>query len=150
MKHLETTYSFDVQKKLDCQFCQKSSLCKDFQLCFDLMSLNKPICTNLICTLDRAIYVAQTAYNTDVQIYKSTAFERARQIFKMFLPAVNNALKATFKFEWETLAEETKTAVIKMLGKALDNWELLQFFDITFAQDIEINYLLLSGENPTS
>lgn len=149
MEHLETTYSFEVQKKLDCQFCQKASLCEDLQFCFNLMALNKPVCTNLICTLDRALYVVKTAYDMDVKIYRSTAFERARQIFKMFLPAINNALKATFKLEWETLDDTTKAAVIKMLGQALDDWDLLQFFDITFAQDIEINYLFLSGKTPT-
>ena len=52
------------------------------------------------------------------------------------MPALNNYLNAFYKYECEQAAEYAKCAIIFALAESLEYWDLLEYFDFMFAQDI--------------
>ena len=67
----------------------------------------------------------------------SNPLQRAETLYKDFLPTLNNFLNAFYKYECETASEYNKRALIFALAESLEYWNLLQYFDFMFSQDIE-------------
>lgn len=67
----------------------------------------------------------------------SNPFERAKTLYKDFLPTLNKFLNAFYKYDYEHASEYHKQAIIFALAESLEYEGLLQHFDFMFSQNIE-------------
>lgn len=137
MMHIESTQIFDATKYLSCATCPMHNNCIKYSLICDLIHSKLFLGANLLCCLMRA---ENTAMNTLGECVKNKLInpsESAKTSYKDFLPALNNHLKAFYKYECEQSDEYAKCAIIFALAESLEYWDLLEYFDFVFAQDIE-------------
>lgn len=138
MTHIETSQIFDATKYLSCSACLMNNNCKKYSLICDLIHNKIFLGAHLLCCLMRA---ENTAMNTLTECIKNKLINPsiyAKISYKDFLPALNNHLNAFYKYECEQSDEYTKCAIIFALAESLEYWDLLDYFDLMFAQDIAI------------
>lgn len=137
MLQVETTQIFDATKYLSCGTCPLNYNCSKYALACDFIHNKLFFGANLLCVLGRA---EKAAMNTIIECKKnniSNPTEKAKTLYKDFLPALNNFLKAFYKYDCEQASEYAQCAMFFALAESLEYWDLLQYFDLVFSQDVE-------------
>lgn len=137
MLQVETTTILDATKYLPCESCVNNYSCKRYMLICDFTKQKLFFAANLLCILECAEELAITKQVECVRKNYSHTSLRAEQAFKIFLPAVNNALQAFYKYDCEHASDYAKQALIFALASTLENWNCLEYFDFMFSQDVE-------------
>lgn len=134
---VETTQIMDPTKKLNCGCCPLRYGCTYYYTICSLENYGAHFGAKLLCTLLKADRICTDIFEkcrqNGVPLPKTTA----QETFELFLPALNNALKAFYKYEVEYCQGWTEEAVFKILADVLSKWECLQNFDFMFSQDVE-------------
>ena len=136
MTHVESTQIFDATKYLSCSNCPMHHNCTKHSLICDLIHNNLFLGANLLCCLMRAENTAMNTLRECVKNKLANPGKYAKTLYKDFLPALNNHLNAFYKYECEHSDEYAKCAIIFALAESLEYWDLLEYFDFMFAQDI--------------
>lgn len=156
MLQIETIQIFDATKHLGCASCPLHNNCNKYALICDLVHDKLFFGAGLLCLLQRAESVAMSVRRECVKNNFSNPTERAKTLYKDFLPTLNNFLNAFYKYDCEHANEYTKRTIILVLAESLEFWELLKHFDFMFSQDIEntrdtlcaeIEYEITKSEN---
>ena len=137
MLQIETTQIFDATKHLGCDSCPLHNNCNKYALACDFIHNKLFFGANLLCVLERA---EKAAMNIIVEGQKNklpNLREYAKTMYKDFLPALNNFLKAFYKYDCEQASEYAQCAMFFALAESLEYWDLLQYFDLVFSQDVE-------------
>ena len=137
MLQIETTQIFDATKYLCCASCPLHNNCNKYALICDLTHDKLFFGAGLLCLLQRAESVAIRVLHECVKNNFSNPTERAKTVYKDFLPTLNNFLNAFYKYDCEHASEYTKRTIILVLAESLEYWKLLEYFDFMFSQDIE-------------
>ena len=137
MLQIETTQIFDATKHLSCASCPLHNNCNKYALICDLIHDKLFFGAGLLCLLERAESVTMFARSECVKNNFSNPTERAKTLYKDFLPTLNNFLNAFYKYDCEHASEYSKRALIFALAESLEYWNLLKHFDFMFSQDIE-------------
>lgn len=137
MLQVETTQIFDATKYLCCASCPLHNNCNKYALICDFIHDKLFFGANLLCVLERAENAAMNARAECVKNNFSNPTERAKTLYKDFLPTLNNFLNAFYKYDCEHASEYAKRAIVLTLAESLEYWELLKHFDFMFSQDIE-------------
>lgn len=137
MTHVETTQIFDATKYLSCATCPMRYNCTKYSLICDLIHSKLFLGANFLCCLMRAENTAMNTLRECVKNKLANPSESAKTSYKDFLPALNNYLNAFYKYECEQAGEYAKCAIIFALAESLEYWDLLEYFDFIFQQDIE-------------
>lgn len=136
MMHIESTQIFDATKYLSCSTCLRHNNCTKYSLICDLIHSKLFLGANFLCCLMRAENTAMNTLRECVKNKLANPGECAKTSYKDFLPTLNNHLKAFYKYECEQSDEYAKCAIIFALAESLEYWDLLDYFDFIFAQDI--------------
>lgn len=156
MLEVTTSQIFDATKHLCCATCPLHNNCNKYALICDLTHDKLFFGAGLLCLLQRAESVAMLVRSECVKNIFSNAAERAKTLYKDFLPTLNNFLNAFYKYDCEHASEYAKRTIIFILAESLEYWELLKYFDFMFSQDIEntrdillaqFEYEMNKGEN---
>lgn len=137
MKQNLTTQPIDATKHLRCATCPLHYNCNKYALICDFIHSKLFLGANLLCTLMRAEHSAINTMREHVKNKLANPRECARTLYKDFLPTFNNYLNAFYKYECEQASEYAKSALIFALAESLEYWELLDIFDLIFAQNIK-------------
>lgn len=137
MMHIESMQIFDATKYLGCSTCPMHNNCIKYSLICDLIHDKLFLGANLLCCLMRAENTAMNTLRERVKNKLTNPSECAKTSYKDFLPALNNHLNAFYKYECEQSDEYAKCAIIFALAESLEYWDLLEYFDFMFKQDIE-------------
>ena len=137
MTHIETTQIFDATKYLSCSDCPLNKNCTKYSLTCDLIHNKLFLGANLLCCLMRAENTANNTLRECIENKLANPGKYAKTLYKDFLPTINNHLKAFYKYECEQSDEYAKCAIIFALAESLEYWDLLEYFDFMFGQDIE-------------
>lgn len=137
MLQVETTQIFDATKYLSCATCPLHNNCNKYALICDFVNNKLFFGASLLCVLERAENATMNARAECVKNKFSNPTERAKTLYKDFLPTLNNFLNAFYKYDCEHASEYHKQALIFALAESLEYWELLKHFDFMFSQDIE-------------
>lgn len=136
MKHVKTTQIFDATKHLGCSFCPLHNNCRDYSLICDLTHGKLFFAASLLCSLMRAENAARKVV-LDCKTENATiSLERAKTLYKDFLPTFNNYFNAFCKYECAPSNEYARRAIVLVLAESLEFWELLDYFDLVFSQNI--------------
>lgn len=127
---------FDATKYTSCSNCPLQRNCTKYSLICDLIHNDLFIGANLLCSLMRADNVAVNMHRECIKGKLKNPDKYVKTLYKDFLPALNNHLKAFYKYECEQADEYAKCAIIFALAENLEYWDLLEYFDFMFAQDI--------------
>lgn len=136
MTHVETTQIFDATKYTSCSDCPLQRNCTKYSLICDLIHNNLFIGANLLCCLMRAENAVTNTHRECIKNKLANPDKYAKTLYKDFLPSINNHLNAFYKYECEQADEYSKCAIISALAENLEYWDLLDYFDFMFAQDI--------------
>ena len=134
---VETTQIMDPTNELGCKCCPLAYTCRFYHTICDLQRNSVPFGARLLCTLLKVedVYAGICAGSVlSPHLFPSTT---AYSILELFLPAINNNLKAFYKYDFETCPEWAKVTVMTTLSNTLKKWECLQDFDFMFSQDVE-------------
>lgn len=134
---VETSQIVDPSTQLGCKCCPLTYTCR---LCYtirDLQRNNVPFGARLLCTLLKAENVFTRIYEERAMSPKLLPYETAYSILELFLPSINNNLKAFYKYDFETCPDWAKVTVMRVLDNTLRKWGCLQDFDFMFSQDVE-------------
>lgn len=137
MNENDTIQIFDATKYVSCSDCPLQRNCTKYSLICDLIHNNLFIGANLLCCLMRAENVATNTHRECIKDKLANPDKYVKTLFKDFLPSINNHLNAFYKYESEQADEYSKCAIIFALAECLEYWDLLDYFDFMFAQDIE-------------
>lgn len=137
MLQVETSQIFHTTKYLSCSTCPLHNNCNKYMLICNFTNNKLFFGANLLCVLERAESAAQAAKRELVKNNFSNPTQRAETLYKDFLPMLNNFLNAFYKYDCERASEYDKQALIFALAESLEYWNLLQYFDFMFSQDIE-------------
>lgn len=137
MLQVETTQIFDATKYLCCASCPLHNNCNKYALICDFIHNKLFFGAELLCVLERAENATMNARAECVKNNFSNPTERAKTLYKDFLPTLNNFLNAFYKYDCEHTSEYAKRAIVLALAESLEYWELLKHFDFMFSQDIE-------------
>lgn len=138
MLHIvETAQVVDPTKKLNCGCCPLRYGCTYYYTICSLENYGIRFGAILLCTLLKADRICTDIFEkcrkNGVPLPKTTA----QETFELFLPAINNNLKAFYKYDFEACPDWAKEAVITILSNTLKKWDRLKDFDFMFSQDIE-------------
>lgn len=137
MTHVKSTQIFDATKYLSCSDCPLNKNCAKYSLICDLIHNKLFLGANLLCCLMRAENTANNTLRECIKNKLENPGKYAETLYKDFLPTINNHLNAFYKYECEQSDEYAKCAIIFALAESLEYWNLLEYFDFMFAQDIE-------------
>lgn len=146
MLQVETSQIFDATKYLSCSTCPLHNDCKKYMLICNFISNKLIFGANLLCTLERAENAAINVLSECSKNRFSNPQQRAETLYKDFLPSLNNFLNAFYKYDCENAKDYDKQALIFALAESLEYWNLLQYFDFTFSQDIENTRNILQAQ----
>ena len=138
MLEVTTTKITDATKKLACSVCPLHYNCSKYMLICDFVKNNLFFGASLLCILDRAEDVIQSKQRELLKNKSSCTKEKIKTLYKDFLPELNNALEAFYKYECDKASDYHKQEVICHLAESLEYYGLLQYFDFVFCRDIEI------------
>lgn len=138
MLEVTTTQVADATKKLACPICPLHYNCNKYALICDFVKNNLFFGANLLCALERAENVIQSKQLELLKNKSSCTKEKIKTLYKDFLPELNNALEAFYKYECDKASDYHKQEVICYLAESLEYYELLQYFDFVYCRDIEI------------
>lgn len=138
MLEVTTTQITDATKKLACPVCPLHYNCSKYMLICDFVKNNLFFGASLLCTLERAEDVLQSKQKELLKNKSSCTTEKIKTLYKDFLPELNNALEAFYKYECDKASDYHKQEVICHLAESLEYYELLQYFDFVYCRDIEI------------
>ena len=138
MLGITTTQVADATKKLACAVCPLHYNCNKYVLICDFVKNNLFFGANLLCTLERAEDVIQSKQRELLKNKSSCTKEKIKTLYKDFLPELNNALEAFYKYECDKASDYHKQEVICYLAESLEYYGLLQYFDFVYCRDIEI------------
>lgn len=136
MNENDTIKIFDATKYISCSDCPLQRNCTKYSLICDLIHNNLFIGANLLCCLMRAEDVAANMHRECIKNKLANPDKYVKTLYKDFLPALNNHLNAFYKYECEQSDEYAKCAIIFALAESFEYWDLLDYFDFMFAQDI--------------
>lgn len=134
---VETTQITDPTKELGCKCCPLTYTCRFYHTICDLQKNNVPFGARLLCTLLRAESICTKIHEERALSPHLFPFTTAYSTFELFLPAVNNNLKAFYKYDFETCPDWAKVTVMTTLANTLKKWCCLEDFDFMFSQDVE-------------
>ena len=134
---VETTQIVDPTKKLECGYCPLNYTCRLYHTICDLEKNNVHFGAKLLCVLLKADSICTKIFKKRLQSSLLYPLTTAKEVFSLFLPAINNNLKAFYKYDCESAPKWAKSVVIRTLESTLDCWECLQDFDFMFSQDVE-------------
>lgn len=137
MNQITTSQTIDATKNLGCAICPVNHSCKNYSLICDLIHHRIFFGAKLLCTLMRADHAAHNTIYKCIKEKIANPCERAKTLYADFLPAINNYLKAFYEYEHDTADDYSKSAVIFALAENLDEWDLLNDFDVMFCQNLE-------------
>lgn len=137
MTHVETTQTLDATKYLSCCACPMHYNCAKYSLICDLIHNKVFLGAHLLCCLMRAENTAMNTLTACIKDKLINPSKYAKTSYKDFLPALNNHLNAFYKYECDQADEYTKCAIIFALAESLEYWDVLDYFNLMFAQDIE-------------
>lgn len=146
MLQIETTQIFDATKYLSCTSCPLHNNCNKYEQICDLAKHKLFFGANLLCVLERA---ENAMINVLAECKKnnfSNPMERAKTLYKDFLPTLNNFLNAFYKYDCDSADDYAKRAITYALAESLEYWDLLQHFDFIFSQDIENTRNILQAQ----
>lgn len=138
MLEVTTTQVADATKKLACSICPLHYNCNKYALICDFVKNNLFFGASILCTLDRAEDVLQSKQRELLKNKSSCTKEKIKTLYKDFLPELNNALEAFYKYECDKASDYHKQEVICYLAESLEYYGLLQYFDFVYCRDIEI------------
>lgn len=138
MMEVTTTQVADATKKLACPICPLHYNCNKYALICDFVKNNLFFGASLLCTLERAEDVIQSKQRELLKNKSSCTTEKIKTLYKDFLPELNNALEAFYKYECDKASDYHKQEVICFLAESLEYYDLLQYFDFVYCRDIEI------------
>lgn len=138
MLEVTTTQIADATKKLACPACPLHYNCNKYALICDFVKNNLFFGANLLCTLERAEDVIQSKQRELLKNKSSCTMEKIKTLYKDFLPELNNALAAFYKYECDKASDYHKQEIICHLAESLEYYGLLQYFDFVYCRDIEI------------
>lgn len=138
MLEVTTTQVADATKKLACAVCPLHYDCNKYVLICDFVKNDLFFAANLLCTLERAEDVIQSKQRELLKNKSSCTTEKIKTLYKDFLPELNNALEAFYKYECNKASDYHKQELICHLAESLEYYDLLQYFDFVFCRDIEI------------
>ena len=137
MLQVETTQIFDATKYLCCAACPLNHNCNKYMLICDYVNRKQFFSANLLCTLERAENACTELRCKLVKEKAGNIAERAKTLYKDFLPAINNFYFAFLKYECENAKEYDKQALIFAMAESLEYYDLLQYYDFMYCQDLE-------------
>lgn len=146
MNQITTNQTVDATKNLDCVYCPLNFFCKRFSLICDLIDHKIFFGAKLLCILMRAEHACLNIFDGCTGEKLKNPCARATTLFTDFLPAINNYLKAFYKYDCDTADDYHKSAVIFALTEKLNEWHLLKDFDSIYNQDLENTYLALKSQ----
>lgn len=138
MLEVTTTQVADATKKLACPACPLHYNCNKYALICDFVKNNLFFGASLLCTLERAEDVIQSKQRELLKNKSSCTMEKIKTLYKDFLPELNNALAAFYKYECDKASDYHKQEIICYLAESLEYYGLLQYFDFVYCRDIEI------------
>lgn len=138
MLEVTTTKITDATKKLACPVCPLHYNCNKYMLICDFVKNNLFFGASLLCTLERAEDVIQSKQLELLKNKSSCTNEKIKTLYKDFLPELNNALEAFYKYECDKASDYHKQEIICHLAESLEYYGLLQYFDFVYCRDIEI------------
>lgn len=134
---VETTQIMDPTSRLICGCCPLTYTCRLYHTICDLQRNNVHFGARLLCTLLRAESICTKILEERALSPHLFPFTTAYSTFELFLPAINNNLKAFYKYDFETCPDWSKVTVITTLAKTLKKFDCLETFDFMFSQDVE-------------
>lgn len=137
MLQVETTQIFDATKYLSCGTCPLNHNCSKYALACDFIHNKLFFGANLLCVLERTEKAAMNTISECIKNNIPNPTERAKTLYKDFLPALNNFLNAFYKYEYEQASEYAQCAMFFDLAESLEYWGQLQYFDLIFSKDVE-------------
>ena len=137
MNQNDTSKIFDATKYVSCSECPLQRNCTKYSLICDLIHNNLFIGANLLCCLMRAENAVINTHRECIKDKLPNPGKYAKTLYKDFLPSINNHLNAFYKYEADQANEYSKCAIIFALAENLEYWDLLDYFDFMFRQDIE-------------
>lgn len=146
MLEVTTTQVADATKKLACSICPLHYNCNKYMLICDFVKNNLFFGASLLCTLERAEDVIQSKQRELLKNKSSCTKEKIKTLYKDFLPELNNALEAFYKYECDKASDYHKQEVIFYLAESLEYYGLLQYFDFVYCRDIEITRDILINQ----
>ena len=146
MLQIETTQILDATKYLCCASCPLHYNCNKYEQICDLAKHELFFGANLLCVLERA---ENAMMNVLAECKKNNflnPMERAKTLYKDFLPTLNNFLNAFYEYDCDNADYYAKRAITYALAESLEYWGLLQHFDFMFSQDIENTRNILQAQ----
>ena len=134
---VETTQITDPTKELRCGHCVFNYCCKYYHTICDLHKNNVRFGARLLCTLLKIDRLCTHIFNDHLNETGLFTMEVTQDTLELFLPAVNNNLKAFYKYDFETCPDWAKVTVMTTLSNTLKKWCCLEDFDFIFSQDVE-------------
>lgn len=134
---VETTQIIDPTKVIGCNHCAFNYRCKYYHTICDLQKNNVHFGVRLLCTLLKVDRLCTSIFNDHLNTTGLFSVAVTQETLELFLPAVNNSLKAFYKYDFETCPDWAKVTVITILANTLKKWDCLEDFDFMFSQDVE-------------
>lgn len=134
---VETTQIIDPTKGLGCGYCPLNYTCRLYHTICDLQKNNVPFGASLLCALLKVENVYTSICEGRCLHPHLFPYATSYSTLELFLPAINNALKAFYKYDFEACPDWAKVAVMTTLRDTLKKWDCLQDFDFMFSQDVE-------------
>lgn len=133
----ETIQIVDPTKKLNCGCCPLRYGCTYYYTICSLENYGVHFGAKLLCTLLKADRICTDIFEKCRQNGVPLPTTTAQDTLELFLPAVNNGLKAFYKYDFETCPDWAKVTVMTTLSNTLKKWCCLEDFDFMFSQDVE-------------
>lgn len=134
---VETTQIMDPTKELGCGHCVFNYCCKYYHTICDLHKNNVRFGARLLCTLLKIDRLCKNIFNDHLNTTGLFTMEVTQDTLELFLPAINNNLKAFYKYDYDAAPLWARVTVITSLANALKKWDCLEDFDFMFSQDVE-------------
>lgn len=132
----ETTQIIDPTKALSCKTCPLHYDCSFYHTICSLNANGVYFGAKLLCMLLRANRICTDIFNKHCKMPSDNAMTISSETFELFMPAINNCLKAFYKYDAENCPDWSKSFIIKKLAGILARWDCLDNFDFMFSQDI--------------
>lgn len=133
----ETTQITDPTKALGCKYCRLNYRCRSYYTICELKTTGLHFGAKLLCTLLKADEICSDIYVKNLKNHINNCMLISKETFELFMPAINNCLKAFYKYDAENCPDWPKSFIIKKLATILEKWECLDDFDFMFSQDVK-------------
>lgn len=129
--------------KLNCTDCASMEKCGNFALIQECLANKSYFGAKLLCDLNKTQHVYNLVLTRLEYLRKINTIKTANNTFRLFLPTLNNDLKAFYKYDLENTPKYLQNAIILELAITLDDKQLLKDFDFIYCNDIEITAELI-------